>query len=94
MVKIIICIFFSKDSEFSLIFTISWVAGQSPVGAFGLDSKHPRDLAPARHSRAQRYLTVWSDSSSRGRNREVTNPFLDLFEVSQKIEKKIYEFEF
>ena len=81
--------FFYKDSEFSLIFTISWVAGQSPVGAFGLDSKHPRDLAPARHLRAQRYLTVWSDSSSRGRNSYVTNSFLDLFEVRKKIGNKI-----
>ena len=85
-------IFYLSDLFF-LIFTISWVAGQSPVGAFGLDSKHPRDLAPARHLRAQRYLTVWSDSSSRGRNSYVTNSFLDLFEV-KKINKKIIKFEF
>ena len=81
-------------SDLFLIFTISWVAGQSPVGAFGLDSKHPRDLAPARHLRAQRYLTVWSDSSSRGRNSYVTNSFLDLFEVLKKLREKLINLNF
>ena len=86
-------IFYLSDLFF-LIFTISWVAGQSPVGAFGLDSKHPRDLASARHLRAQRHLTVWSDSSSRGRNRDVTNSFLDLFEVLKKLREKLLNLNF